>query len=226
MIFLEHYKDDRYTDCMAQQRVVERGRSGITGRDSVLSGGSLAPDWPVTPRRHVVEGVVRPPRQTLYAEGFAVSDYNDLDRAGDWLNCMCEACRNRAYLTLLYPDAASAVEAVPERAVALARALLSSRPKQLTLVNPLVFYVWRVEVAGFIGRDYRSGGCGVPESSNQLRHGSGHEIAWCEIRRQRDDEEIEGALLPGATPGGELFLFVEAAHRVRRRELVQTVEWR
>ena len=166
-----------------------------------------------------------PPLTQLSVEGYAISDYNDLERAGSWLECLVQGCRNRAYLTALHPTKADAIGAVALRGLALSQAVLPSRPAELTRRRPLRFNIWHVQAINILGRDYRDSGCHIPNASLQLREGRGTEPAWVEIQRQRDDEDVEGALLPGLTSVGDMFLFVSAGARLRRREKVTTIEW-
>jgi hypothetical protein len=177
-------------------------------------------------RVEALERGTQPPLQRLSVQGFAISDYGDLDRAGDWLNCKRQPnCPNRAYLTEIYATLVSAHAEIPRRARELARCVLPRRPDAVTRYGPLTFRVYELVATGIVGRDYRRAGCALPDASRQLREGSGGEPAWREIQRQRDEEGVEGALLPGSTPDGDLFLFVSAGHRLDQLELVDTLKW-
>src|SRR6185312_3688014 len=68
------------------------------------------------PPRVVLVPDARPPILSLSVTGYAVSDYEDFDRAGDWLNCPHGPdCPNRAYLIELYPNLATAHASIEAR---------------------------------------------------------------------------------------------------------------
>lgn len=74
-----------------------------------------------------------------------------------------------------------------------------------------------IHVAGsFLGRDYRSGGCRLPDAYEQLAFGSGTEPAWKVVRAQRRHRHL-GALLPGEGAKGALFVFAGG-----RADLIET----
>jgi hypothetical protein len=131
-------------------------------------------------------------------------------------------------MTVIYPSLRAAQDAVPERARAFCGNVLPIHPTALTTrlaAEPVTLKVFSLKAAGIVGRDYREGGCILPDWRRELHEGRGGEQAWREIRHQRDTEDVEGALLPSPTPGGEMFLFVSASERIREQELVESVRW-
>lgn len=187
------------------------------------SGSRLRPPSPLRSDRR--SSVWRPELGSLDAAGFAISDYEDFDRVGKWEHCH-PSCHEAAYLINLHADLASALAAIPERGHALARRICSRRPGELTRLGTLSFSIYRVSVVGLVGYDYRPVGCQMPGWHDQLHSGRGDEPAWRELRRQREREEVEGALLPGATAVGDLFMFAQAAPtRMVECDLVEVVDW-
>ena len=168
-----------------------------------------------------------PPLERVGIEGFVLCDFEDLDRAGDWIRCpRGPGCPNQAFLTNVYASERLAHESLDRRARLASERILPAHPAALTRVEPLRFEIRCLVAEGFLGRDYRSTPCGMPHATQDLRNGHGNEPAWQEVRRQRDEECVEGVLLPGG-PGvrAALFLFVSAAHCVRRLEPVAAVDW-
>jgi hypothetical protein len=194
--------------------------------DSLARGAPVATVSRPTPI--VLVEKAKPPITSLSVRGFAVCDYGDLDRAGNWVDCLHgPGCPNRAYLIELHSTEEGALASIDQRGKALSRKTLPTRPRVLTREEPLHFTIWDLEAVDVRGRDYRPDGCMIPRAREQLRHGSGQERAWLEIQRQRDHEQVEGALLPRPAGASELFLFVTAAaERIRRREKVLDVAWR
>ncbi|MGD1050527.1 MAG: hypothetical protein ABR947_05600, partial [Solirubrobacteraceae bacterium] len=105
----------------------------------------------------------------------------------------------------------------------LAAAVYSRRPDGLRNYGGVIFYIYSIE-AEFYGPDYRANPCEIPDSVEQLRHGSGAEPAWREAARLRRLHHADGALLPGETDRGTLFLFVSAASTLDVR-IVETIRW-
>jgi len=170
-------------------------------------------------------GFVRPPLEHLNVTGYAISDYDDFDRAGQWDHCE-PSCSEAAYLINLYPDLEAARAAIPARARALFTRLHPRDPAAMTREVPQPFRIFRLSVAELYGRDYRDVGCQLAGWHDQLHDGKGDELAWHELRRQRTNDAIEGVLLPGTTTKGDLFLFARAApQRIVERELMEIEEW-
>jgi hypothetical protein len=169
----------------------------------------------------------RPALTNLKVDGWVVCDCGDLDRAGDWLSCRNGAyCRNAAYLTPVYSSLERALEATSARAEKWAEAILPGQPGRLTQVDPLRLTVRRLEVPCFRGRDYRERPCGLMDAIGELRNGDGREAAWREILEQRDQDQIEGALLAGGYgTRGNLFLFRSARKRVTVLSIAKEFEW-
>jgi hypothetical protein len=166
----------------------------------------------------------------LSVDGYVIADNEDLDRAGDWFNCPepDRPCKFRAYLTAVHATLEEAVASIDERAKRLAASTVTAvnQSHRLTREDPIPFYVHRLSASGIVGRDYRDGGCTVVDGLTQLRTGARDDSAWIEIDRQRVEESVEGALLPGWGSTGELFLFVDAAHRIDSLTPVEKVCWR
>ena len=166
-----------------------------------------------------------PPLEALSIEGYVICDCDDLDRAGDWLRCARgPACPNRAYMSTVYRSESVVRENLDRRAWTAGKRILPSRPAALTVPEPLYLHIHRLQAEGFLGRG--AAPCGLPDATRDLRRGHGEEPAWREIQRQRDEEGVEGALLPGGPDAtGTLFLFLSAAHCIKTLDLVDTVAW-
>jgi hypothetical protein len=160
----------------------------------------------------------------LYVDGFAISDYRGLDRAGWWLDC-APGCLNAAYMTPIFSTLADACASIADRGSALARSVYSRHPRGLSDLGGVTFFVYRVQSEAFYGPDYRVEMCELKDAAEQLRRGRGNEPAWREAVRLRRLCKVDGALLPGATEQGTLFLFLSAAARLGRPTLTQTVHW-
>jgi hypothetical protein len=177
---------------------------------------------------------VRPPVRSLATRGFVICDAElidrdtpELDRAGDWMKCVRgECCPGRAYLTPVYTSVEYALEAVPARAERYAKRVLPAQHRTITRGEPLRFEICSLLVEDFLGRDYTSAPCGLPDALRDLRHGSGGELAWLEMHRQRETERIEGALLPGGFGAlGNLFLFLSAGRCIRELHVAEEIRW-
>lgn len=156
---------------------------------------------------------------------FALSDFTDPTRAGDWIDCARTECPNRAYLTAMYNTFHEALQAIEAAGREISRAVLRSRPEALTENHALTFHVMRVRVDGVSGRDYREHPCALPDVARQLREGHGLEAPWREVRRQRDEDHVEAVVLPGPPAQGQLFIFVDAAKRAVTIDRVAAVPW-
>lgn len=188
------------------------------------SQASGAPRFAAAPARALAS---KPPVERLRIEGHVICDYGDMDRAGDWLRCRRgPTCPNGAYMATVYPSEAAAEGHIDRRGRSTSERVLGSRPSALTRPEPLRFHIRHLLAEGFLGRDYRAMPCGLRDATRDLRQGHGEEPAWLEIQRQRDEEDVEGALLPGGPDAtGTLFLFVSAADRIQALELIKTISW-
>jgi hypothetical protein len=202
-----------------------RAASGDAHRQLRAVDASLVRRWGA-PGGKTTEGSI-PPCGQQAIRGYVISDFDDLDRAGDWIRChRGPECLSRAYMATVYRDYALAYGQIDARARAVCTSVLPSRPNSLTAVEPIRFRIYRMEAAGFYARDYRTTPCGLPHATHDLRMGQGEEPAWLEIQRQRDEERVEGALLPGGPATlGTLFLFLTAASCIKRFDLIDTVAW-
>lgn len=177
---------------------------------------------------------VRPPVRSLAAQGFVICDAGlidrnlpELDRAGDWMKCVRgERCPGRAYLTPVYTSIEYALEAVPARAERFANLVLPGQHRTITRGEPLRLEVCSLRVEDFLGRDYTTAPCELPDALRDLRFGRGGEPAWLEMHRQRETERIQGALLPGGFGAlGNLFLFLSAGRCIRELQVVEEILW-
>jgi hypothetical protein len=173
------------------------------------------PDGPDrAPRRRPT--LERKPRVAqLEVDDYAIFDHADPDRAGPWIDHEPED-PNAAYLVDLYETPEQALAALRLRAERVATEIYPSRSK--ARLQPIVdeianqLTVRRVATReGVQGRDYRFCDCDeLPDALSQIRTGERSERAWCEILRQRANHDVDGALLPGPTPAGSLFIFITA----------------
>jgi hypothetical protein len=165
--------------------------------------------------------------RTLTVEAFAICDGPEPERAGRANSCpRGPTCPNRAYLTVLYPTLALAEQALDDHARALSRRILPGRERRLTADQPLVLRIARVRVEDMRARDYRRRPCGILHTVEDLREGTGEEPAWQELRRQREHEQADGALLRGPIgTSGMLFLFLTAERKLRL-DSVDRIAWR
>ena len=143
------------------------------------------------------------------ARGFVICDHDRLDRAGDWTRCSHgPGCPYRAHLVSLYPTVHAAADAIEARADEIARAIWPSDPGRV--LGDLELSVRYLDASRILGRDYRHEPVGMSPVMDELRSGAGDGPHWLEMKRQRDDEQVEGALLPGTAAGGRLFVFADA----------------
>jgi len=198
----------------------------LTGGDAAQSRLPLDDGLVVRERARIAPRKPLPPVEPFSVEGYAISDFPDPDRAGNWVTCPRPRCHNAAYFVLVYPTEREARLAVQARAAEFARALLPSRRNPLELLlahGPLEFFLHRLHAVDVIGRDYRIHDCAIPGAAGELRSGLGHERAWREVRRQRDADRIEGVLLPGPSKCGQLFLFRSALHRIVEHTVIDRI---
>lgn len=161
--------------------------------------------------------------QRISIDAYALSTFSSLDLAEGWMWCDKEVCRYRAFATKLYPSEAAARAAVSRYTETWAEAVFNGRRSVAGRVRrdgwDGTFPSFQIRhVAGsFEGRDYRISGCGLEGAYKQLAYGFGTEAAWRVVRAHREQHKIYGALLPGDTPKGALFVFADS-----RGDLIDT----
>jgi hypothetical protein len=156
----------------------------------------------------------KPGVQHLKVDAFAIFDHADPDRAGPWIDRCEPDDPDAAYLIELYETLQEAIAAIRPRAERVAKVTF---PNHAVLAASAAddiereLQVRHVRTRAVRGRDYRFCSCQMlPAALPQIRSGRREARAWLEILRQREVNEVNGALLPGPTSAGTLFIFITA----------------
>lgn len=198
--------------------VSRKGRSGVVldEPEIVGSASSGGPDTEgPSGQPSATVGRMRQPEVVRFEiDNYAVFDHADPDRAGTWINRHDADDPNAAFLLELFESVEQARATFRSRAERVAGEIYPhNRAKAVSVIDEIErkLTVRRVTTRTARGRDYRGCVCEeLPDVLPEIRSGERHVRAWREIVRQREAEHVDGALLPGPTSAGTLFVFITA----------------